>query len=233
MAFTGGWRLNATYQTDERATHTADPAHLHTGPDEGVQAQTYQTPAMLDPGPVGDFPGMEYVVNTTGRVIDTSDQRSHQRDDADHGAAIAGVYGEPMTRFADERYITERFEGNTVPDVNPVALQRGRNGLTENNPDGFRLGWVERYFENRKFPIGERVHDHRIIYPDLPQFDEGAPPISAGAYPVPFGSLSRNITSVNQTPQSRREPPPMFGDLIVDGAPWYPSVVGGDWGVAG
>ena len=223
--------MNATYQTDERAVHVADPAHAETGPDDGVQTSTYQTPSMLDPGPVGDFPGMEFVVNTSGTVIDTSDQRSHQYDDSDHGAAVAGVFGPPMTRFDDERYITERFEGISVPDVNPVALQRGRNGLVENNPEGFRLGWVERYFENRKFPVGERVHDHRIVFPDLPQFDDGAAPIASGAYPVPFGSLARNITNVNQRPQARREPPPMFGDVVTDGAPLYPSVV--DWGIVG
>jgi hypothetical protein len=232
VAFTGAWRLNATYQPDERTVHVADPAHAMVGPDESVQALNYATPPQLDPGPVGEFPGMEYVVETTGRVIDTSDTRSHVADPGDHGAAVEGVYAEPMTRFADERYITERFEGNTAPEVNPVALQRGRNGLAVNNPNGFRLGWVERYFENRKFPVGERVHDHRIIFPDLPSFDEGAAPVEAGPYPVPFNSLARNITNVNQRPQARREPPPLYGDAITDGAPFYSAL--GDWiGVAG
>lgn len=232
MAFTGAWKLAASYQADERVTHVADPAHAQTGPDDSIQATTYQAPAMLDPGPVGAYPGMEFVVDTPGTVIDTTDYDSHERDDVDRGAAVSGVFGPPMTRFSDETYTTERFETPTVPDVSPVALQRGRNGLTENNPDGFRLGWVERYWENRKFPVGERVHDHRIIFPDLPQFDEGAQPIEGGAYPVPFGSLARNITNVNQTPQARREPPPLGGDLVTDGAPWYSAL--GDWiGVAG
>lgn len=232
MAFSGAWRMNATYQNDERVVHTADPAHSMVGPDDSVQVTTYQTPAMLDPGPVGEFPGMEFVVETPGRIIDTSDTRSHDPDTGDHGAAVEGVYAAPMTRFFDERYITERFEGNTAPEVNPVALQRGLNGLAVNNPEGFRLGWVERYFENRKFPIGERVHDHRIIFPDLPQFDDGAPPINGGAYPVPFSSLARNITNINQTPTARREPPPMYGDIVTDGAPFYSAL--GDWmGVAG
>lgn len=231
MAFSGAWRLNAHYEADERTVHVADPAHGQVGPDDGIQTQTYLTPPQMDPGPLGEFPGMEYVVSTSGRVIDTTDYNSHERDDVDRGAAIAGVFGEPMTRFRDERYITDRFESFTVPDVNPVALQRGRNGLAENNPNGFRHGWIEHYFEYRKFPIGERVHDHRLVFPDLPYADDGAAPVSQGPYPVPFGSLARNITNINQTPQARREPPPMYGDVVTDGAPMYPSVV--DWGVVG
>jgi hypothetical protein len=232
MAFSGAWKMTAMVQPDQAVTHVADPAHALVGPDDGVQVATYTAPQLLDPGVIGEFPGMEFVVTTGGRVVDTTDYDSHERDDGDHGAATAGVFYEEATRFSDERRSAPRFEGGTAVPTSVVALQRGRNGLPENNPGGFRLGWIEQWWENRKFPIGERVHDHRIIFPDLPQEDQGAPAVPAGAYPTSFASLARNITNVMQTPTARREPPPLYGDLPTDGAPAYPSVVG-DIGVVG
>jgi hypothetical protein len=115
--------------------------------------------------------------------------------------------------------------------MSPLALTRGRNGLPENNPEGFRAGVDSNYFENRRFPVGDRVHESRIIFPDLPEPDSDPAPLG-GAYPQPFRALARNITNVNQTPADRRPPPPMYGDLITDGSPFYPSVVG-DIGVIG
>lgn len=233
MAFTGTWKMAATarQEQDQRVVHVADPAHAEVGPDSAAQGVTYASPAMLDPGLVNEYPGMEFVVTGGGRMIDTTPE-THERDDTDHGSAIFGVFHEKQTQFADEQYSIQRFESFTTTDVNPVALQRGRNGLAENNPDGFRRGWdTAPFVEFRKFPIGERVHDHRIIFPDLPGDLPTAEPIG-GQYPTSFGAVARAITNVNQRPQARREPPPMYGDLPGDGAPAYPSIVG-DIGVVG
>jgi hypothetical protein len=227
MAFSGSWLSGAMVQDPQGAVqHVADPVHAIRTDDQGVQVATYQTPAVdggitASPYDTGEYPGAEWIVETGGRVLDSTDYESHQRDNGDRGAEKAAVFGEPITQFAGERYVNERFEGITGQDINPVALQRGRNGLSENNPDGFRRGWQEQNWVDRKFPTTvERIHDHRIIFPDTSFAQtQGAPPVTRGPYPLPFGALAKSITSVNMRPQARREPPPLNADLIDDGSP--------------
>lgn len=225
MAFTGGWKGSAMVQRDAGAVHIADKSHMESGTIDNSPTAVYHLPPTYDPGPVGEYVGMEYVISHDGTVIDTTNQRSHERDTADHGAAIAGVYGAAPVHQAGHTYTTDRFESPGAPMINVAALMRGRNGLPENNPDGFRQGVDENHFENRKFPIGERVHESRIIFPDLMEQNySDAGPIG-GAYPIPYAAQARNITDVNMTPQDRRPPPPMYGDLPTDGSPFYPSVL--------
>jgi hypothetical protein len=211
-------------------THTADPAHAVTANDQGTQPVAYANPVSDDGGlssSLGLYPGEEYVVSTPGLVLDTTPE-THEFDAGEHGAEIAATYAEKPMQFADEQYLSARFEGLGGEDINPVALQRGLNGLSVNNPDGFRQGYDGYSWVNRHFAVArQRYHDLRIIYPDLPYAPtdaQTAPPVAAGPYPTSFGALARAITSVNQTPQSRREPPPMLADQVSDGGPIVPAV---------
>jgi hypothetical protein len=223
MAFTGAWRASAGAYTqpEQGVTHVSDPAHAVVGPDEGVNVYTYQTPAVTDPGDVAEYPGMEWIAQTSGRVIDTTDYDNHGRDDSPHGADVDRNYGEPSTQFFNEHYSGARFEGLAGQDINPVALQRGRNGLTENNPDGFRRGWQEQSFVDRKFAVAqERVHDHRVIFPNTASFAPDAPALAGGAYPTTSTLLARAITDITQSPEARRPPPAIGQDQIGDGSPY-------------
>lgn len=137
----------------------------------------------------------------------------------DFGSDRASTYGAPPTQFADERYESARFEGVGPVSLAPQVFTRGLNGLADNNPDGFRPGYVEQNWVDRKFAVGERVHDMRILTPDLPFVDTDAPPpADPGAYNSPFSSLARMVTSVNQRPMIRREAPPVDQDVISDGS---------------
>lgn len=230
VSFTGAWRQGAYLQPDQAVTHTADPAHAEIGDDDGVQQFTYQTAPMDDPGELGpEYPGMEYVVNTRGTIIDTTPV-SHERDDVDHGADEKGWYEAPDFQFSDEKYEGARFEGlDMTQEINPVVLERGLNGLPANNPEGIRRGWIEQQWVNRRFAVAsERQHDHRVVFPDVATFGADTPPVSEGPYPTAHSFLARAITNINQSPEDRREPPPMLRSQITDGSP-YESPVSDAW----
>lgn len=228
MAFTGAWRSGAYLAPDEFTRHEPDPRHTEHPPEDEANASTYAAPPQDDPGVFGEYPGMDWVIQTAGRIVDATDTRSHERDDGDHGAAVAGAFSERATAFADERYTHDSFEFTPSTEVNPVALQRGLNGLPQNNPEGFRAGFHLPTWATRRFPIGERRNDERVLLPDVAYAEGEAKPLSDGLYPTSFGSLARSITNVNQRPQARREPPPMLADEITDGSP-YDSAMSGDW----
>jgi hypothetical protein len=233
MAFSGAWRQGAYSVPDAYVSHTADPAHAEVGEDDGTQALTYQAPPQADSVELvaAELPGMEWIAATPGRVLDTTDYTSHEADTRDRGADDAGYYGEPITQFSGEKYEGSRFESFDGVEVNPVVLQRGLNGLPVNNPQGFRNGWVEQFWVDRKFAIGERVNDERVIFPDtaFSETGKGSGPVEAGPYAQPFGSLARAISSINVTPMARREPPPMGGDQVDDGTPYYPAGAYDTW----
>lgn len=230
MAFSGGWREGAYVVPDEYARSEPDRRHTeHPAAGDEANAPTYRTPPQDDPGVYGEYPGLDWVVQTGGRMVDTSDQRSHERDDSDRGAAVAGAFGEKAFAFHDEQYTHEAFEFTASSEVNPVALQRGLNGLAQNNPDGWRAGLNLPTWANRRFPIGERRTDERAVLPDVAYAEGPAEPLSDGPYPTAFGSLARAITNVNQRPQTRREPPPMLADEVTDGSPFEAAVIGADW----
>lgn len=229
MTISGKWFAGA--YTDPAAVRPEpDQRHATAPPEDAGQVATYTTPPQEDAGARGEYPGSEWIVQTVGRVVDTTDLRDHTPDGADHGGAVAGAFGERAPAFYDEAYSSDNFELSPDTQVTPVALQRGLNGLPQNNPDGFRAGYHRDAWANRgRFPIGDRRHDERANLPDTAYTEKGAPPLDTGAYPVPFGSLSRSITNVAQRPLQRREPPPMGGDLIGDGSPFVPAVVGSEW----
>lgn len=146
----------------------------------------------------------------------------------DLGAARKHVYDTPPFQGFDERYL-----GGYVEGFGPVELpalagggQRGLNSYPVNNPGlemyggrGYRYGWGEWQTVDRKMYDPERVHDERLITANTAtELDDQPVPDGAGPYNGPFSSLSRILTTVNQTPMMRRQPPAMDQSIMGDGA---------------
>lgn len=217
MAYSGSWLRNAYKDPNAAPVPTADPAHGVTN-DPGPAPYTHAAPVLTEVGPIGPYPGSEWVVCTPGTVIDHTDYETHDASTADSGAARQGLYAVPPATFADERYTSVEFDGFGGQDVNPVALRRGLNSFPENNPDGFNPGHaqVNTFAVYRKLAIGQRVHDQRIVTPNTAYRQVNAPPpVNGNPYTPIFGSLAKPFQRVYQRPALRREPPPMSDDVLI------------------
>lgn len=237
MAYTGMWLANAQYNQGATAVHQVDPGHSDaaTAPDS-YQALTYAAPPS-DPVDVAEYPGSEWVVQTSGLVMDQTPEdhsdgyagemyltdqqqaaRSAQVHSSDYGASRYRNSATPGLQFAREHYSSERFEVPLETATNTVALQRGLNGLAENNPDGFRQGWDFVPFVDRKFEIGTRFHDAHVAQVNTAAVVNNLPvPHNAGPYNSPFAFLARAITR-SPVPMIRRDPPPIDAPVVNDGA---------------
>lgn len=149
---------------------------------------------------------------------------AHSRD---YGAAHKHVYDTPPFQAADERYLGEYIEGFGPLEIPVLAGggQRGLNSYGVNNPPlesygghGFRYGFTEMMTVDRKMYDPERVHDERLISANtVTEIDDQPVPGDAGPYNEPFSSLARILTTVNQRPMVRRQPPPMDQSVMTDG----------------
>lgn len=220
--FSGGWIRNSFTQ-DDRTLHTADPAHSVTDTTSD-ESWTYDAPPFQESATWSLYPGEEWVVQTGGGAVipdqtadegaptaaQPSDQAyiaatmpSHSLDDGTTMVVNSG-HAAPMS-FYDERTLVPMVQTIVSTEISPVALQRGLNGLAENNPDGFREGYDTQVWVDRHLAIGERVHDHRVVTVNTASAPTNAPP-SGNPYTPPFASLARAITNVRQTPELRRDP---------------------------
>lgn len=248
--YSGMWKQRA-YHDPPPFRFEIDPAHgaLDT-PDQN--AFTYDAPPLIEVSDVGEFPGMEIFAPLPGVTLDrtpvTHDGRPHpvreteQQMQADSQVAHAENFGAsraaefvpaPMD-FWDERQVHTVVEGfgSEATTVNTVALQRGLNGLAENNPDGFRKGETQLWRHDRKFAVGERHHDERPVTlntPYLPTNVPPPPPDKANPYMSPFGSLARPITRYFQRPEIRRDPKGISEGITTDGMGDYSAPLGSEW----
>jgi hypothetical protein len=228
--FTGGWLQNA-YTVGDQALHTADPAHgvTDTTSDE---SWTYNAPTMQETADYDLYPGEEWVVQTGGGAV-LADQDhtegapsavqatdlayidqampSHESDDLT--TLVTNTSNAGPLAFYDERGDFPRVQVNMLTAVDPVALQRGLNGLPENNPEGYREGYDTQVWIDRRLYKGERYHDHRVVTPNTATAPVNAPP-SGNPYGTPFSSLARAITDIAQTAEMRSQPP-LPGDAIL------------------
>lgn len=237
MAYTGMWLSNALASPGRRAVHQADPAHSDTtSAPSSYQANTYAAPPS-DPVDAAEYPGSEWVVVTTGLVLDTTPEdhtvgyggaallideqqaaRSAQVHSQDYGASRNQNHAQPGLQFATEHYSGSRFSVPLDTVTNPVALQRGLNGLAENNPEGFPLGQDYVPFVDRKFAIGTRYHDAHVAEVNTAAVIRNIPvPHNAGPYNSPFNLLARAITR-SPVPMIRRDPPPISAPAVNDGS---------------
>jgi hypothetical protein len=146
----------------------------------------------------------------------------------DFGSSRKGNYDTPPFQAHDERYLSYRIEG-----FGPIELpqlvgggMRGLNSYGVNNPalesyggQGFRYGYTEQFVVDRKMYDAERMTDERLITANTATgIDDQPVPANPGAYNTPFSSLARILTTVNQKPMMRRQPPAMDQSVITDGA---------------
>lgn len=240
MAYTGAWKRSANYyyDPDTGVVHTADPAHGVTNAPDPV-AYVYTAPLGLDysdDGPLSEYVGTEWVSDAAGLELDTT-PRSHSGGDSpqlfhddgamladagarhgvDFGASKAGNYARPDTRASGETFDHSWFEIPADTTIDPVALQRGLNGLAQNNPEGFRAGHNELFRPNRRFLIGERRHDHRPLQVNTATTGSDTPPVDS-PHGNPFSGWARAIQTVNARPTIRREPQPVSQAITSDDA---------------
>lgn len=243
----GQWLRSAYVQAD-RTLHTADPAHAITDTTP-AESWTYDGPPMQETAYLTPYIGEEWVVQTGGAPVIPDQTATDGVPSAvqptdlayvdmvmpSHSASTGttlvqnSAHGTPMT-FYDERTLVPRVQTNVDTQVSTVALQRGLNGLPENNPEGYREGYDTQVWVDRHLAIGERVHDHRVVTPNTAEAPVNAPP-AGNPYTPPFASLARAIVDVRQTPEMRRDPitpndavmaaqPPDVGGLYPAYANW-------------
>ena len=216
--------------------HATDPAPYIADPD-GVGDWVVQTDGMImDYTPVdhdNGYAGGNYRDGFTGPYDVNPGDLEYQRASAaahtdDYGASRRLNYDVPPFQAHDERYESVRFEG--VPAFELPAIvgggQRGLNGSAVNNPplemyggQGFRRGWVEQSWVDRKMYDPTRTHDERMVLANTAAYERNAPAVQdAGPYNSPFDSLARIITDVRQRPTMRRQPPPIVESITDDGS---------------
>lgn len=155
-------------------------------------------------------------------------QASARAHSIDHGAARKHAYDTPPFQAFDERYIGQYIEGFGPIELPALAGggQRGLNSYDVNNPGlesyggkGFRFGFTEQMWVDRKMYDPTRVNDERLILANTATvLDDQPVPADPGPYNEPFTSLARILRTVNQTPMMRRQPPAMDQSVITDGA---------------
>lgn len=223
---TGGWSGPPILDTDP-APYIVDP--------DGVGDWVVQTDGLvLDYTPDGHDHGYASEnyrdSHTTAYDVNPADVEYARASAAAHGdnygASRKATYDTPPFQAFDERYISTRFEG--VPQFELPGIvgggQRGMNGSAVNNPplemyggEGFRRGWVEQSWVDRKMYDPQRIHDERLVLPNVATTERNANAVKdAGPYNSPFDSLARIITNVQQKPTMRRQPPPITEDITTD-----------------
>lgn len=146
----------------------------------------------------------------------------------DYGSSRKSSYDVPPFQAHDERYLSTRFEGVGQIELPTIVggQQRGLNGSAVNNPPlemyggrGYRYGWVEQSWVDRKMYDPTRTHDERMVLPNVATVGANQPvPSAAGPYNSPFDSLARIIRNVQQKPTLRRQPPPINESITDDGS---------------
>lgn len=233
--FGQAWRESAFTTDPDQPLHVADPSHaipsLDPNPTWIAPADVQEQADFLYDGDavVGDF-----VSDASGLILDTTPTdhndggrfsvtaegwqttaANEETAGRSYGAERADAFQVPPFQDASTRYLSRRFEGLDGTAVAPVALVRGLNSDPANNPEGFRRGWVEQTFVDRRMYEGERTHDRRLVTPNLAYMEtnQAAVPGTSGS---PFDSLARSLRSISQTPTIRREPPSISESLMDD-----------------
>ena len=252
MAYGNAWlRKQFSVDPDEKL-HTADPEHTKRGHDQDPNPTwEYESkPELETPEFLADYPEIDWlVVNTPGVVLDTtpndhndgagdrpysndvqSQMGAYAASGSDYGSDEKANFEVPPMQDYTTKYESRRFEGIDVYGVSDVALKRGLNALPENNPDGFRRGWVEQQFVDRKLYDPVRIHDRRLNTLNVATVATDQPvPEDAGPYNSPFNALARMIKNVNQKPMIRRDPPPLSESVMTDGEESMYDATSGDW----
>lgn len=223
--YADAWLRSAYVDPKAAYVPTASPEH---GKDDGPgeHAYAHQAPPQPEPGSTEEFVGMSWLssmTNMLGQVIDRTNYETHEAPEGpnahavNEGAATRNYFNNgAATQFTGETYASVPFTSNPSPGVSNVALRRGMNSLPENNPEGYPVGQaqVNDFAVFRKFAVGFRRHDRRIVTPNTAAHATNVPVAQeANLFTSPFDSLARPFQRVFQRPELRREPPSVSDDL--------------------
>lgn len=242
MAYTSNW-LRSQQTADPRATKLPLPSERH-GTEVGDQ---YPNDAQSPPGAdYGDVQLIDPVVQTPGIVLDavelshdsrrahgvygTQQERQSAQAVGHEGQDLGWVrqtYVAPPFQDDTTRYAEDCWTGNPAYAPPPEAIQRGINGLPQNNPEvegydpgGFRRGFRYFRFVDRKHNINPRVYQaqqllaREIRVPhDQPAQDSSFPKGS------PFRAFSRVQDTIAQAPELWRSPPRLTDTILADQPP--------------
>lgn len=156
------------------------------------------------------------------------DISAHMRD---RGAQLLQTHIDPATRAHDERPVTERWESAPLETPSTTAALRGANSLEQNNPEGYRYGWLVKRYYHREMPHEWFKHTERALHPAGAARAVNSPAMSAAnsnRYTSPFAWRSFYGTKNWQSPIMRRNPPDAWDDQTNDGTD-QTSDVPGDW----
>jgi hypothetical protein len=254
--FGDAWRQKSGFYLDPlTVVHQADPAHSQPFPDPNP---VWQDPGVPETTPEyvydGDMlSGDDWVADGLGVVLDTTPEDHNAGNEANvtafgpettsANAATAGTsygaekqdgYAPPLLQDFTTQQVMPRFEGLDSPakQLNPVIFVRGLNSDPANNPEGFRRGWVEQTFIDRKLQVpawNGRDHDRRLLTANTAfSNDQEIPPVK-GTSGQPFGSLDRALKSISQTPMMRRQPETISESVTTDGSEQGYDTIPSDW----
>lgn len=228
--YTGAWKARAQsqyYDPMSPRTETASDTHRVTDTPNPAARVEFTAPPMQDPGfvPGGQYPGMEWVINTGGGVIDQTPaghvppQHGEGAHGIDYGGTAVTVKGDPVMRYPGEVDEAIRMESLGPIATNPVAVQRGLNSYDQNNPQGFRRGIVEWWRNNRPSRMITRSAVSRPVWPNTADVITNVPPPARWSNTTsPFNSLERAYHNVWQRPMQRRDPGGISDGVTGDGA---------------
>jgi hypothetical protein len=140
------------------------------------------------------------------------------------------TYADPSLRASDERPVTERWENKAVNAGSTLSALRGTNSLPENNPDGYRDGWLVKRYYHRELPHEWQKHTERALHPAGAAKAVDSPSLgrAGNRYTTPFAWRSFYGTRNQQRPIMRRNPPEAWDDQTNDGSTEESDVLG-DW----
>lgn len=256
QAYTGAWRAATKYS--DRALPPGpgvDPSHMQPdAPDPGQVSAGYprvdHPPLYLTEQPDASY---AFELDTPGLILSTEPE-THDAGDVqvvhpspfpgaefgppsgsahslDRGAQLLQLYADPSMRAQDERPATERWESAPLETPSVDAALRGTNSLPQNNPEGYRYGWLVKRYYHRELPHEFQRHTERAMYPAGAARAVDSPAMSAqnsNRYTSPFAWRSFYGTRNWQRPIMRRNPPEAWNDQTADGMT-EASDVPGDW----
>lgn len=233
--YSGAWRDQSNYMVRALAPNPGvDPAHSRIdAPDEGSRPPSGAPPLDLAPmyATEPEDAAYAYAIDTPGLVLDM-EPPGHNTGDLsgpvpnpahriNRGGPARQHHEERFLRQHDEHPQTTRVE--TTPDRmgDPtVATLRGDNSLPQNNPEGYRYGWIVwRRTNRRMFQMGPELrHTERLLRPTLAAAASDSPTsLNPGRYASPYGTLTKFIESRLQFPILRRNPPEVQENVTDDG----------------
>lgn len=246
--YRGAWASTAQIDRALLPSPGVDSTHLHPDlPDEGSRPPSGAPPRMATPPLfLTEYEDDSYrlAVDTPGVIFDLETQE-HDPGDPDvpvppspahliDRGKVADLTDTPInTRASDERYETTRVEHAPILGDLTVAALRGENSLPQNNPDGYRYGWlVWRRMDRTAFPSRGmwRVHTERLLRAGGAASEIQSPALKVGnRWTSPFSWNKKLVESRLQFPMLRRDPPAWSESMTSDGSDQPPNPAFADW----